>query len=158
MTTFQFTRFAEAGRSLAFAARCMGLLVPSFRTPPRIAGCNRTLTRYGDFVLVSVRGRGRSWEAVLADMIEGVVRANDLPALDADRVRDELWRRLGVGASGVGASGVAASQPEASKSDVETPSSRDSDGASRGETAGTVVELSPSKPAISEAAEQALAA
>ena len=144
MTTFQLTRFAEAGRSLAFAARSIGLLAPSFRTPPRIAGCNRTLTRYGDFVLVSVRGRGRSWEAVLADMIEGVVHANDLPALDADRVRNELWRRLGV---------------EASKPDVETPGSRGSDGASRGEAAGTVVEFFPSQPASSKAeAEQALAA
>ena len=129
----------------------MGLLAPSFRTPPRIAGCNRTLTRYSDFVLVSVRGRGRSWEAVLADMIEGVVRANDLSALDADRVRNELWRQLPVEAS----LGV-----EASKPDIETPGSRDSDGASRGETAGTVVEFSPGKPAISQEAEaeQALAA
>jgi len=43
-------------------------------------------------VLVSVRSRGRAWPAVLADMIEGVVRANDLPPHEAARLRNELWQ------------------------------------------------------------------
>lgn len=106
MTTFQVAKFAEAGKGLAIAARAMGLLAPSFRTPPRVLGHNRTIRREGDVVLVSVLGRGRAWAAVLADMIEGVVRANDLTAPQADRVRDELWLRLDEVGCGVEASGV----------------------------------------------------
>jgi len=41
--------------------------------------------------VVSVRVRGRPREAVLADMIEGVVVGNGLGPPDADRVRNELW-------------------------------------------------------------------
>ena len=85
-------RFAEAGRRLAAAATVMELQVPAFRTPPRVAGLDRTMRRApGGSVLVSVRSRGRAWPAVLADMIEGVVRANELPPQDAARVRNELW-------------------------------------------------------------------
>ena len=80
MTKFQVAKFAEAGRRLAAAARAMGLLAPSFRTPPKVVGYNRTIRREGDVVLVSVMGRGRAWEAVLADMIEGVVCANKITA------------------------------------------------------------------------------
>lgn len=86
-------RFAEAGRRLAAAATVMGLVVPAYRTPPRVAGLDRTIRRGSDgSVLVSVRSRGRSWPAVLADMIEGCVRANALLPHDAARVRNELWR------------------------------------------------------------------
>ncbi len=86
-------RFAEAGRRLAAAATSLGLQVPSFRTPPRVAGADRTIRRSaGGSVLVSVRSRGRAWPAVLADMIEGVVCANELPPHDAARVRRELWQ------------------------------------------------------------------
>ena len=85
-------RFAEAGRRLAAAATVMELHVPAFRTPPRVAGLDRTIRRGpGGSVLVSVRGRGRAWPAVLADMIEGVVHANGLGPSDAARVRNELW-------------------------------------------------------------------
>ena len=80
---------------MAAIARGMGLLAPSFRTPPRVLGHNRTIRREGDVVLVSVMGRGRAWEAVLADMIEGVVCANEISAPQADLVRNELWFRLG---------------------------------------------------------------
>ncbi len=86
-------RFAEAGRRLAAAATAMELRVPAFRTPPRVAGLDRTIRRGADgSVLVSVRSRGRAWAAVVADMIEGVVRANDLPPQEAARARNELWR------------------------------------------------------------------
>ena len=86
-------RFAEAGRRLAAAATVMELRVPAFRTPPRVAGLDRTIRHGpGGSVLVSVRSRGRAWPAVLADLIEGVVCANDLAAPDAARVRNELWR------------------------------------------------------------------
>ena len=86
-------RFAEAGRRLAVAATSLGLQVPSYRTPPRVAGVDRTIRRGAEgSALVSVRSRGRSWPAVVADMIEGVVHANRLDPSDAARVRNELWR------------------------------------------------------------------
>ena len=44
---------------------------------------------------MSVRLRGRPWVAVLADMIEGVIVANDLAPPLADRVRAELWIAVG---------------------------------------------------------------
>jgi hypothetical protein len=40
---------------------------------------------------VSIRVKGRPREAVVADMIEGVVVANGLRPPEADRVRNELW-------------------------------------------------------------------
>ena len=87
--------FAEAGRRLAAAGASLGLRVPSFRTPPRVAGVDRTIRRgAGGAVLVSVRSRGRSWPAVVADMIEGVVHANGLAPSDAARVRNELWQAV----------------------------------------------------------------
>jgi len=71
----------------------LGVQAPSFRTPPRIAGLDRTIRRGPrGSVLVSVRSRGRAWPAVLADMIEGVVHANDLAPREAARLRDELWK------------------------------------------------------------------
>ena len=93
MTERHVWRFAEAGRRLAAATAALGVQVPSFRTPPRLAGLDRTIRRGpGGSVLVSVRSRGRAWPAVLADMIEGVVQANGLAAPDAARVRNELWQ------------------------------------------------------------------
>ncbi|MDE0652732.1 MAG: hypothetical protein OXI26_03680 [bacterium] len=86
-------RFAEAGRRLASTATALGVQVPSFRTPPRVAGLDRTIRRgAGGSALISVRSRGRAWPAVLADMIEGVVHANDLTPHEASRLREALWK------------------------------------------------------------------
>ena len=103
-------RFAEAGRRLTVAATSLGLQVPSFRTPPRVAGVDRTIRRGAEgSALVSVRSRGRSWPAVVADMIEGVVRANELPPHDAARVRNELWRATeGIDTAAAGIEGLPA--------------------------------------------------
>lgn len=104
-------RFAEAGRLLAAAAAASGVQAPSFRTPPRVAGVDRSIRRgSGGSVLVSVRSRGRAWPAVLADMIEGVVRANELSPHEAARLRNELWRVTeNIEAA---AAGAAAESPE----------------------------------------------
>lgn len=87
--------FAEAARQLGMAVRGQELVVPSFRSPPREVGRRRTLARHGDgSVTVSVMVRNRIWEAVLADMIEGVVAANQLDGIDAEVLRDQLWESL----------------------------------------------------------------
>ena len=71
------------------------LVAPSFRCPPRLVGVDRSIRRRGGSAgsdpVVSIRVKGRPREAVIADMIEGVVVANGLAPPDADRVRNELW-------------------------------------------------------------------
>lgn len=87
--------FASAARTLTREARRRGMIGPSFRCPPRLVGVDRTIRRRGDGVIVSVRLRGRPWAAVLADMIEGVVVANQMAPPQSDRLRSELWTVCG---------------------------------------------------------------
>jgi hypothetical protein len=88
-------RFAEAARVLARAAHRAEVLVPGFRSPPRVVGVDRSVRRRGDGVsTVSVRVRGRPWAAVLADMVDGVVYANVLDGVEANRLRATLWGAL----------------------------------------------------------------
>lgn len=88
--------FASAARTLTREARRQGLVGPSFRCPPRLVGVDRTLRRRADGAIVAVRLRGRPWVAVLADMIEGVIVANQLTPPRADRVRASLWSVCGA--------------------------------------------------------------
>lgn len=91
--------FATAARTLGANARSMGLDVPTFRSPPRLAGVERTLrrTRNG-WTTVSVRLEGRPLGAVVADMVEGVIVANGLTGAEATRVRTALWESLSTSA------------------------------------------------------------
>lgn len=58
-------------------------------------GVDRTIRRRRDGgSTVSVQLAGRPWPAVLADMVEGVVVANNLDGPDAMRVRTALWSAL----------------------------------------------------------------
>ena len=84
-------QFAGAARALAAAARRFGLAAPTFRTPPRLIGLDRTVRRHAHGGVVSVRLRGRPWAAVVADMIDGVVSLNRLDARRANRARADLW-------------------------------------------------------------------
>ena len=73
----------------------MGWVAPSFRSPPGVAGAQRTLRRRPDgSYVVAVALRDRPWPAVVADMIEGVVIANGLRGLAAERCREVLWLAL----------------------------------------------------------------
>jgi hypothetical protein len=85
-------RFATAARALGDVARGRGLVVPAFRSPPRVDDADRTIRRRVDGgATVSVRLGGRPWPAVLGDMVEGVVVANGLGGPDAMRARALLW-------------------------------------------------------------------
>jgi hypothetical protein len=89
-------RFADAVRVLAVEARSLGLVVPGFRSPPRLDGADRSLRRRGDAApAVAVRLAGRPFDAVVADMIEGVIVVNGLSGAVADEARQRL--RAGVG-------------------------------------------------------------
>jgi hypothetical protein len=85
-------RFSEVGRALSAAARTGGLDAPAFRSPPRVLHRDRTLLRRPHAgATVAVRLTGRPFGAVVADMVEGVLVANDLTGDDASRWRRELW-------------------------------------------------------------------
>lgn len=93
-------RFARAVAALAQAARTLGLMVPGFRSPPRLVGVQRSIRRWPGGATVSVVVRGRPWPAVQADLVEGVVAANRLTSPAADRARAELWEALTGGPAG----------------------------------------------------------
>jgi len=89
-------RFAAAARTLGEVARAAGLVVPSFRSPPRLAGVDRTMKRQFDAlgvetVTVAVRIKGRPWVSVLADMIDGVIVSNSLSGPTAGAARTVMW-------------------------------------------------------------------
>ena len=103
MESASTVEFAHAARTITRAARRHGLNAPSFRCPPRLVGADRTIRRRPDGAVVSVRVRNRPLVGVLADMIEGVVVANELRSPHADRVRAELWAVVGASGAGEGA-------------------------------------------------------
>ncbi|MEO1055869.1 MAG: hypothetical protein AAFY28_03050 [Actinomycetota bacterium] len=87
--------FAAAARRLALIARRHRLEAPSYRSPPRLVGVDRTIRRRAEGgAVVAVRVHGRPVAAVLADMIEGVIVANALVPPQSDRARTELWRAI----------------------------------------------------------------
>ncbi len=88
-------QFAAAARALGAEARARGLVAPSFRSPPRLPGTNRTIRRRPGGPVVAVAVKGRPWAAVLADMIEGVVVANQFVNGAADQLRTALWVAAG---------------------------------------------------------------
>jgi len=116
-------QFSTAVRALGSTARRLGLPVsPAFRSPPRAAGAERTLQRHrSGEATVAVRIKGRPWAAVLADMVEGVVAANELSVLDAAGVRAALWSALQLAGlaertepvAGVGTGGSVGAVPDA---------------------------------------------
>lgn len=88
-------RFAAVARTIGDACRSLGLVVPAYRSPPRIRGDRSIRRRAGDGgATVAVRYRDRPWPAVVADMVEGVVVTNRLEGSEADRVRTALWTAL----------------------------------------------------------------
>lgn len=87
-------RFAHAVRTLSESARLQGLVVPMFRSPPRLAGAVRTLRRSRRGATVSVVVADRPWTNVLADLVDGIVLVNDLDAGAAIRCRTALWSAL----------------------------------------------------------------
>lgn len=92
-------RFAAAVRSLAIEARKLGLEVPGFRSPPRLAGADRSLRRRpGASPAVAVRLAGRPFDAVAADMVEGVIVANGLTGRRATEARRRLAAALAADA------------------------------------------------------------
>jgi hypothetical protein len=88
-------QFAATVRTRGTAARARGLAVPGFRTPPRLPGVERTLRRWPTgATTVAVAVRDRPYQAVVADLIEGIVVTNELSGAEATRVRTALWEEV----------------------------------------------------------------
>ena len=86
--------FAAVGRVLTDQALACGVTAPSFRSPPRIPGVRRSVTRNrDDSITVSVIVSRRPLSAVIADMIDGVVLSSGLRADEARSLYDALWAR-----------------------------------------------------------------
>ena len=88
-------QFAATVRTLGAAARESGLVVPGFRSPPRRPGAERTLRWSPDgSATIAVAMKGRPYQAVVADLIEGVVVVNQLDGIEATRLRTALWEAI----------------------------------------------------------------
>jgi hypothetical protein len=86
-------------QDLARTARALGLTVPGFRSPPRLGGVQRSIKRWPGGATVAVVVRGRPWPAVQADLVEGIVAANELAGPPADRARAALWDAIAAGST-----------------------------------------------------------
>ncbi|HZQ57328.1 MAG TPA: hypothetical protein VFA84_04805 [Acidimicrobiales bacterium] len=82
--------FSAAVRAVAEEARRMGLVVPGFCSPPRLAGADRTIRRSRGEPIVAVRLRGRPFSDVVADVVEGVLVANGIRGRPQWQVRRRL--------------------------------------------------------------------
>jgi hypothetical protein len=83
--------FAHAVRELMQATAGAGMRSPAFKSPPRLATAERTIRWVApDRAIVAVRRANRASDAVLADMIEGVVRANRLSGTEAQDAARKL--------------------------------------------------------------------
>jgi len=90
--------FAVSARALASEARRRGLVAPAFRSPPGLTGADRTLRRQpGGGTVVAVRLRGRPLDAVVGDLVDGVVAANGVSGVEAERLRTSLLEAVGPG-------------------------------------------------------------
>lgn len=87
-------RFWELARRVVSEAQRHGLVVPGFRTPPRLPGALRTVRRHPGGALVAVAWRDRPPAAVLADLVDGLVLVNGLAGPEAAAWRRRLWAGL----------------------------------------------------------------
>jgi hypothetical protein len=83
--------FADVVRQLMVATAAAGMRMPSFRSPPREPSAQRTIRWVGDEkAIVAVRRGSRGADAVVADMIQGVVAANRLSGSAAEEATRKL--------------------------------------------------------------------
>jgi len=84
-------RFAIVAKTISQVVASCGLEVPGFKSPPRSGDVDRTVRRLSRGSVVAVRIKDRPFEAVIADMIDGVVVCNDMSTERAGKLRNLLW-------------------------------------------------------------------
>ena len=85
-------RFSMVAKVIGRLGSQIGFTVPGFRSPPRSGEIDRTLRKDRSGSIVAVRIKDRQFEAVIADMIEGVVVCNGLSTERSGEIRNLLWR------------------------------------------------------------------
>ena len=85
-------RFSMIAQAFGRIGAQVGFVVPGFRTPPRSRESDRALRKDTSGSVVAVRIKDRPFEAVIADMVEGVIVCNGLPAARSGELRNLLWR------------------------------------------------------------------
>ena len=84
--------FAELVMLLGAECRRLGLSVPFFRSPPR-AGLLRSIRRSDDgSATVAVSVRGRDLAVICADLVDGILAANQLSGPEGETTRSALQR------------------------------------------------------------------
>ena len=81
--------FSWWGQQLCTACRQLGLVVPSFQSPPTVEGADRTMRRTADgrSVVIAIRLWPRPLSRIRDDMIDGILAANGLAGARADELR-----------------------------------------------------------------------
>lgn len=88
-------RFAELVRAVTAVARQRDLVVPVFRSPPRLADADRTLRHRADgTAVVAIRLTDRPFAAVQSDVIAAVVAVNGLEGQSAGAFRRAAWAAI----------------------------------------------------------------
>ncbi|MBA2609004.1 MAG: hypothetical protein H0U92_08710 [Actinobacteria bacterium] len=83
--------FAEMVKRLNRAAKAAGMRTPAFASPPRAPSAVRTIRWLSaDRALVAVRRGDRGADAVVNDMIDGVIAANRLSGSEAQDAARKL--------------------------------------------------------------------
>ena len=75
-------RFSIVAKAFGQLAAQAGFVAPGFRSPPSSRQTDRGYAKHGSGSVVAVRIKDRPFEAVIADMIEGVIVCNGSQALD----------------------------------------------------------------------------
>lgn len=89
------SRFSATVRTVVALGRRHGLRPPVFRSPPGIADVDRSIRRRpSGAVVVAIRRAGRPLPAVQADVIDGMIAANQLTPEASDRFRRAAWALL----------------------------------------------------------------
>jgi hypothetical protein len=97
MMAMRFIGFSGIAQALGEEARQAGLMVPGFRSPPRLTGARRTIRcPPAGGAVVAVVIRDRPIGEVISDMIDGVVVANELSGASAEEIRARLRRRVAL--------------------------------------------------------------
>jgi hypothetical protein len=72
-----FADFSDLVSTIASWARHRSLRVPGIQSPPRVQGADRVVRRFqGEVRTVAVTVRGRSRNAVVTDVVSGILMAN----------------------------------------------------------------------------------
>jgi hypothetical protein len=96
VTTTSSMQYATIVREAGNIARELGLVAPSFQSPPRVVGVDRTIGLSSGRLVVRVRLRDRAPAVVAFDVACGLFAANRVPLDDVEAVAERLVSVVGA--------------------------------------------------------------